>query len=404
MGQCRLFMPGGCSSLDDTVKDLRGRDARARETAPTEFTPLSKALEKGELSFRGFVEHALYDPAEGFYSGARNPVGPAGDFITAPRISPVFGYALSRLAGEFLHRTGDGLCAIVDIGCGDGKLIHSIVENLSPEELRRASFYGVDRSLDRVPGSLRQSSRITFFTDPGELPQDRPLLLISNELFDAFPWARLVQRQDGLRELWVRSGKGGLEWTERDAPPEYAQYFADRNVNLEIGQFADVSLEWGSYYRGLCDRLVRGLVVTFDYGFPTERLFDVRIRRYGTAAAFSGHHVHRDLLATPGSQDLTAHINFSDLMMAGEQAGLHTLQFSRQASFLLAIGITGHPLFAPVEEEPVTLEAAIAREAARHAARKLVLTDGIGQEMRVLVQGRGVELEGWSFLKGVSGR
>ena len=390
-------MPGGCSSLRETVKDLPGREDRAYGTAPIKFRPLSKVLEKGELSSRNFVEHALYDPAGGFYRSARNPVGPAGDFITAPRISPVFGYALSRLASEFLHRAGDGLCAIVDIGCGDGKLIHSIVENLSPEELRSASFFAVDRSLERVPESLRRSSRITFLTDPGELPLDRPLLLISNELFDAFPWARVVQRQDGLHELWVRSGGEGLEWTERDAPPEYAQYFADRNVKLEIGQFADISLEWGSYYRELCDRMVRGLIVTFDYGFLTERLFDIRIRRFGTAAAFSGHHVHRDLLARPGSQDLTAHINFSDLMMAGEQAGLHTLQFSRQASFLLAIGITGHPLFAPVEEDPVTLEEAIAREAERHAARKLVLPDGIGQEMRVLVQGRGVELEGWSF-------
>jgi SAM-dependent MidA family methyltransferase len=107
------------------------------------------------------------------------------------------------------------------------------------------------------------------------------------------------------------------------------------------------------------------------------------MRRFGTAAAYSGHRVSRDLLANPGEQDLTAHINFSDL----QRADATTLYFDRMNKFLLAIGIAEHPLFQP----------GIGDFQEREDARRLVLPDGIGEDLRVLVQGRGVPLDGWSF-------
>lgn len=344
------------------------------------------------------MELALYDPDCGYYSGPENPVGKAGDFITAPRISPVFGYGLSRLAEEFLERSGDGLAAIVDIGCGDGELIHSIARNLRGGLAARTAFYGMDRSLERVPSSLKTGGEIHFVRSLEDLPADVPLLILSNELFDALPWARLVQRAEGLFELWVRWSDGALDWFEKPASPEYETYFDERGVELETGQFADISLEWGALYRSLCERTRMGLIVTIDYGFAQKQLFDVRIRRFGTAAAFLGHQVHRDLLARPGEQDLTAHINFSDLQGAGEFGGMATLLFERQAKFLLALGIVEHPLFAPAEQEPRgSLAEVLDREAMRQAARRLVLPEGIGEEMRVLVQSRGMPEEGWSF-------
>lgn len=355
---------------------------------------------KNELSFKDFVELALYDPGKGYYSGPENPVGKAGDFITSTRISPVFGYGLSRLAGEFMDRAGDGLAAIVDIGCGDGELIHSISRNLRPDLLPRAVFYGMDRSLERVPSSLVSGTEVHFVRLLEDVPADLPMLLLSNELFDALPWARLVQRPEGLSELWVRGSDGALDWFEKPACSEYEAYFEERGVKLEAGQFADISLEWEALYRSFCDRTRRGLIVTIDYGFAQKQLFDVRIRRFGTAAAFTGHQVHRDLLARPGEQDLTAHINFSDLEGAGERAGMATLAFERQAKFLLSLGITDHPLFAPAEADQAgSLSEVLDREAMRQAARRLVLPEGIGEEMRVLVQARGMPEEGWSFQK-----
>ncbi|HET7437306.1 MAG TPA: SAM-dependent methyltransferase, partial [Thermoanaerobaculia bacterium] len=217
--------------------------------------------------------------------------------------------------------------------------------------------------------------------------------VISNELFDAFPFARLVQRGDELHELWVTERDGVLDWTEHEAAAPYLDYFAERGVTLQDGQFADVSLEWSAYYRDLARLVTRGLVVTIDYGFEQKKLFHPRIRRYGTAASYSQQRVSRDLLVDPGMQDLTAHINFTDLEKAGEREGLTTLSFTRLNRFLLAVGIGEHELFRPAQDVTGSVELLEARE----DARRLVLPDGIGEEMRVLVQAAGVPLDGWSF-------
>lgn len=342
------------------------------------------------------MQVALYDPELGYYSGSKSPVGKAGDFVTAPLLSPVFSFALARLVAEFMSRTGDGMCSIVDIGCGDGELIHSIAEQIPGQLQEHARFAGVDRSLDRV----RNREGVFFTTDLANVPRGDAQLVFSNELFDALPFARLVMRGGTLHELYVTERDGRLDWSERTAADEYREYFSARGVVLTDGQFADVSLEWEALYGGLCRFVTRGMIVTFDYGWPERQLFSGRVRRFGTAAAYSGQRVSRDLLANPGAQDLTAHINFSDLQRAGEREGFSTLFFDRLARFLLTLGITEHPLFAPLDDAQLkSTEEALAIREQREEARRLVLPDGIGEEIRVLVQGRNVGQEGWSFQK-----
>jgi SAM-dependent MidA family methyltransferase len=146
----------------------------------------------------------------------------------------------------------------------------------------------------------------------------------------------------------------------------------------------------------MSESVEHGMIVTFDYGFRREQLFHPRFRRFGTAAAYSRQRVTRDLLSDPGTHDITAHINFSDLIRAGELAGMKTLFFDRQAKFLLALGAAEHELLAPVEEV-ASLEAAVDLRQRREDARRLVLPDGIGEDIRALVQSRGIPDTGWSF-------
>ena len=347
-------------------------------------------LQYGDLSFRDFVELALYHPEFGYYSGAKSPVGKAADFVTSPAISPVFGFALSRLVREFLNRSGDASSDIVDVGCGTGELIRA----LASDSGGGGRFWGVDRALARVDND----AGMAFAESIEHIPRERPRLVFSNELFDALPFARLVMRGEHLHELWVTEREGALDWTEHEAPPQYDDYFAAQNITLTDGQFADVSLEWSALYADLCRAMTSGLIVTFDYGFPRQQLFHSRIRRFGTAAAYAQQRVTRDLLINPGEQDLTAHINFSDLIDAGEREGFTTLFFDRQAKFLLSLGITEHELFRPIDSiSPASLAEGVDLLDARDQARRLVLPDGIGEDIRVLVQGRGIELDGWSF-------
>ncbi|HEX6158887.1 MAG TPA: SAM-dependent methyltransferase, partial [Thermoanaerobaculia bacterium] len=231
-----------------------------------------------------------------------------------------------------------------------------------------------------------------------EVPNDAPTLLFSNELFDALPFTRLVKRGEHLHELWVRERDGGLDWSEHEAAPMYDDYFAERGIELAEGQFADVSLEWGALYEDIVGRFPRALIVTFDYGYPGDKLFHGRVRRFGTAAAYAGQRVSRDLLADPGKQDLTAHINFTDLERAGERRGARTLFFERMARFLLAIGITEHALFQPIEQMTISgTEEGLQLLEERDNAKRLILPDGMGQDLRVLVQARGLSFENWSF-------
>jgi SAM-dependent MidA family methyltransferase len=230
-----------------------------------------------------------------------------------------------------------------------------------------------------------------------QISADGAHLLFSNELFDAFPFVRLVQRAEHLHELWVSEREGTLDWSEHEAPAPYEDYFAAREIELRDGQFADVSFEWAPFYAEIVRFSSQSLIVTIDYGFDDHALFDPRIRRFGTAASYSGQTVHRDLLARPGEQDLTAHVNFGDLRRAGEDAGAKTVYFGRLAQFLLALGAAEHPLLRPTELEGLSLEDAIEQRESREEARRLILPDGIGDEMRVLVQAKNLPAEGWSF-------
>jgi len=352
---------------------------------------LHKMLQDSDLRFRDFMEVALYDPELGYYSQSRSPVGKAGDFVTAPLLSPVFSFGLTLLVSEFGASNPGRVCTIVDIGCGDGSLIHSLH---AAGRDSNARYWGVDRSLDRV----RSRDGVDFTTDLQKVPPGDVQLVICNELFDALPFSRLVMRDEHLHELWVTEREEGLDWNEHEAEGAYDDYFVERGIELRSGQFADVSLEWQALYEDLCRFVTRGLIVTFDYGYPEHQLFSSRMRRFGTAAAYSGHQVSRDLLANPGQQDLTAHINFTDLQRTGERCSFSTLFFDRQAKFLLALGATEHELLKPLSEiDAASPDEALALRERREEARRLVLPDGIGEDIRVLVQGKGVPGEGWSF-------
>jgi SAM-dependent MidA family methyltransferase len=352
---------------------------------------LRNSLTHGDLPFRDFVELALYHPDFGYYARPESPVGREGDFITSPLLSPVFSFALARLIDEFMSRSGDAVSQVVDIGCGDGALIRVLAQGAGE---RPCAFFGVDRNLGRA----QPHPEVTYATSLGDIPPAGARLIINNELFDALPFARLVQRGEELHELWVTERDGALDWTEHEADPRYDDYFAERGIELDDGQFADVSLEWPALYDDLCRFVERGLIVTFDYGLPQTKLFRGRMRRFGTAAAYSRHRVSRDLLVNPGEQDLTAHINFDDLRLTGERQGFASRFFDIQAKFLLALGAAEHELLKPVGE--VTVENAddgIALLEARDDARRLILPDGIGADIRVLVQERGMGREEWVF-------
>lgn len=345
---------------------------------------LVKLLEQRDLSFREFVEFCLYDERHGYYTAAASSRARHRDFITAPAISPLFAWTIVHWVRKNFPSMEDRPSAIVDVGCGDGGLLASIASHLDEAGFGAGvRLIGIDRGLGFVPPERRSSGRITFSESVDAIPSDRPVVVICNELFDAIPFSRVVMRESGLAELFVTLSGESLDWSERPATEDLERYFERRGVRLAPGQFADITPEWRIACERIASRISEGFLLVFDYGYDKARLFDNRVRRFGTAAAYSGHQVHRDLLARPGGQDLTCHVNFDDLIDAGAGAGMRSLAFTRLARFLLDAGAAAHPLFSqPVAEG---LAEALKQREARESARRLILPDGIGDEMRVLV-------------------
>jgi SAM-dependent MidA family methyltransferase len=210
-------------------------------------------------------------------------------------------------------------------------------------------------------------------------------LIFSYELFDALPVHRLIGRADGsLGELSVGLDEsGGFAWREgelsRPELPDLLRDPRDPDAPLAPGQIVDLAPGWAPLYGQLARRLGRGLLVTCDYGFERPRLLDPRVRRHGTLAAYTRQSVHRNPFVRVAEQDLTAHVDWTALTQAGEAAGLTTVALTRQAFWLTACG-----LFDDLQE---------AGPETRQEAMALLDGEGMGQEIRVLVQSRDVAVE-----------
>lgn len=332
---------------------------------------LRERLAAGPIPFHDFMDEALYGKG-GYYAGAEVPIGRRGDFVTGSSFSPLFGAATARL----LERLDDALGAPADYlegGYGNGAHLVAVA-GAAGQDHRLLAW---DRVARPLPEGVLGVERLE------EVPE-RSLtgLVFSYELFDALPVHRLVRREDGsLGELWVTlDPHGSFAWAEGElsAPdlPERCGLEADA---LEPGQIADLAPGWRPLMRALAARLERGLVVTCDYGYERARLLDARVRRTGTLACYRAHTVHRDPFRDVGRQDLTAHVDWTALAEEGEAAGLESVALSPQALWLTALGI-----FEDLEDADLPT---------RLAAATLLDPEGMGSDLKVLVQARGIEAE-----------
>jgi SAM-dependent MidA family methyltransferase len=310
------------------------------------------------------MEEALYGEG-GYYARRELRIGEQGDFVTGSSLSPLFGRSTARLL-EGLDRALGRPADLLEAGYGTGAHLRAVVDSLSVEGRRLA---GWDRVARELPAGARG------FESLDEAPPVTGVVF-SYELFDALPIHRLIGRAGELREVWVDlTGDGDFRWREGElSDPALASLVGHPLVE---GQIADLAPGWRPLYRQLAQKLESGLLITCDYGFEVERLLDPRIRMHGTLACYKEQRVHRDPFVAPGEQDITAHVDFTALREEGESAGLETFAFTRQAPWLAATGLLEG------------LESAPERE--RLAAIQLMQLDGMGEEIRVLVQGRGVD-------------
>jgi SAM-dependent MidA family methyltransferase len=328
---------------------------------------------RGAIPFAEFMEEALYGP-HGYYARQELPIGKHGDYVTGSSLSPLFGRCTARLL-ERLDGLLPAAATYLEAGYGTGSHLRALLGALGRGERR---LFAWDRISRPIPTPVEE------LVAPQALWSDGGIegLVFSYELFDALPVHRLIVQPDGtLGELWVEvDEKGAFRWRQGELSSTDLQALLPRHgLQLVPGQIADLAPGWAALYRDLARCLARGLLVTCDYGFETPQLLDHRIRRHGTLACYTRHRVHRDPFVQIGEQDLTAHVDFSALIRMGEEEGLETFALTRQARWLTACG-----LFEDLRGGALPL---------RQQAMALLDPNGMGEEIRVLVQGRGLEME-----------
>ena len=309
-------------------------------------TEISRRIqERGRLTFAEYMELALYWPEGGYYYDPGN-IGPGGDFYTAPGAHPAFAALLCvQLFQMWRLLGGPSAFWIVEMGAGTGLLCHDLVRYSShmPSKFHESLRY---LCLDRLaaPG-LESRLQLGSRRHVGRLNAESiPLrgiigCILSNELVDSFPVHRVTVEQGELREIYVTLEEGKLaEVIDSPSSPCLAERLTSLDIRLAEGSTAEINLAIGPWLEGVSSSLERGFLLTIDYGHPATELYSHQ-RRRGTLTCFYRHTQTDNPYVRVGSQDISAHVDFTTLVSEGRRHGLEPLGFGTQTEFLKNLGI-----------------------------------------------------------------
>jgi len=376
-------------------------DARAASAALCSCIAGEIAAAGGWIPFARYMALALYAPGLGYYSGGARKFGAAGDFITAPELTPLFAQTLAVQAQQVM---AGSVARILEVGAGSGILAAELLRELEqlgalPERYLILELSGELRArqqatlAERVPRLLE---RVTWLES---LPQTFSGLILGNEVLDAMPvglveWRGTTSGSGSAPEIFERGVAldqgGGFAWAERPARGALLQAAQGLGINApyvsEIGLAASAWIaEWGRI-------LERGVLLLFDYGFPRHEYYHPQ-RSSGTLMCHYRHRAHEDPLWWPGLNDITAHVDFTAIAEAGFEAGLEILGYTSQAQFLFNCGITEILDRLPKNDEKTSVTEA-------RNVGKLISPHEMGELFKVIALGRGLKEPLRGFARG----
>ncbi len=333
----------------------------------------------GWLPFDRYMGIALYEPGLGYYANTAPKFGhlpqSGSDFVTAPELTPLFGQTLARQVQQALQATGTA--EVWEFGAGSGALALQVIDALDAAGHAPQRYTIVDLS-----GSLRErqaatladhADRVRWVT---ELPARMEGVVIGNEVLDAMP-VRLLWRQRGA---WFERGVV----LDADGHPAWADRPTDARPPLAIegphDYLTEIHPQAEAFVRTLADRLVRGAAFLIDYGFPEAEYYHPQ-RHMGTLMCHQAHRSDSDPLADPGQKDITAHVNFTGVALAAQDAGLSVLGYTSQGRFLLNAGLLDLARDAGPRENALM--------------QKLVLEHEMGELFKVIALAPAASAQGW---------
>jgi SAM-dependent MidA family methyltransferase len=356
----------------------------------TEAASVKRALEQllaaeirragGWLPFDRFMAIALYAPRLGYYANDSRKFGQmpssGSDFVTAPEMTPLFGRALAAQLRDAFDATG--VDEIWEFGAGSGALAEQLMVELG-DRVRRYTIVEVSVSLQ-----ARQRDRLDAFADKVhwavELPEAFSGVIVGNEVLDAMPVKLLVRRAGEWHERGVAWDGAAFAW--RDQPTGLRP---PCEVEGAHDYLTEIHVQAEAFVRTLADRLERGAAFFVDYGFPEREYYHAQ-RHMGTLMCHRGHMADPDPLVAVGEKDITAHVNFTGIAAAAQDAGLNTLGYTTQGRFLLNCGIA-----------KLLADADLPDRAAGH---RLVAEHEMGELFKVIALHRGEWWDALGFREG----
>ena len=343
----------------------------------------------GWLAFDRFMALALYEPGLGYYANGLakfghwpGAQGQGSDFVTAPELTPRFGLTLSRQVAQALAATGTD--EVWEFGAGTGALAQQLLQGLQVQGALPRRYTIVD-----VSGSLRarQQDTLSAWGDrvhwADRLPERFSGVVVGNEVLDAMP-VRLLRRTAGVwHERGVALGEdGALQWSDR--PTDHRPPL---DIDGEHDYLTETHAQAEAFVRTLAERWERGAALFIDYGFPEAEYYHPQ-RHMGTLSCFKAHRHDELPLEDVGLKDITAHVNFTGVALAAQDAGLAVLGYTSQGRFLLNCGVLDALL--PVDEAQALRDNSF--------IHKLVMEHEMGELFKVLVLAPPASAEGWQPL------
>ncbi|HEY0719784.1 MAG TPA: SAM-dependent methyltransferase [Gammaproteobacteria bacterium] len=341
----------------------------------------------GAIPFARFMELVLYAPGRGYYSGGSRKFGEAGDFTTAPELSPLFSRCLARQCLQILQQLGEG--DLLEFGAGSGVMAAELLAELERLGRLPRHYY-----IAELSGELRQrqqetiTKRLPHLVERvvwlDELPETFRGVILGNEVLDAMPAQRFLVTEGVARELGVawHDGQFADALLAESAPAVASALKALLDeARLDDGYSSEISLAAQEWIATLAQLLDAGAILLIDYGFPRREYYHPQ-RKEGTLMCHYRHRSHPDPYAFVGLQDITAHVDFTAIAEAAAQHGLHVAGFANQASFLLSMGIL-----------EMMGEAQETREQMAYAGqvRRLLQPEEMGELFKVIALTRGFD-------------
>lgn len=318
-------------------------DSAAKALSSQLLSSIKAEIKKsGCMSFARYMELALYAPQLGYYRNGLKKFGPAGDFVTAPEISPLFSYCVANQCAEVLQALNGG--DILEFGAGSGVMAADILHALQKKNQLPSHYYILELSAslkseqektirEKIPDLF---DRVVWLDTLPEKPIQG--VILGNEVLDAMPVHPFTWHQ-GIKERCVALENDTLVscLSEKENPALIAQ-IEKYGIDFAKGYTSEVNLYLSGWIKSISSILSRGIVLLMDYGFPRHEYYHPD-RNTGTLMCHYRHRAHTDPLIFVGAQDITAHVDFTLVAESAEENGLTVLGFTNQSAFLINCGL-----------------------------------------------------------------